>query len=147
MSRVAARFGLAGVVCVLSLAACDNPTRHKAQAENALNELHAKINDAQYHAIYAAADPGLRQAVSEPEVASLLQSIRERLGPSKSSILRKYMSIVNVNGFTIFVSYDTTFNKGNGTERVIWRSHGDTLLLLDYQISSDSLAGALKSEP
>ena len=124
---------------LVCLSACDNPTRHKAIAEQGSSQLHTQIEHQQYREAYLAADAALRQAVTETQATSLLSSVHDCLGHCKKTTLRDYMAIRRVEGFTKHVADDSIFDKGEAVERLVWRIQRDTAGPVGYNITSTAL--------
>src|SRR5262245_9309641 len=87
----------------LTLFACENPEQHKLIAARALNELHQHMARGEYAAIYAAADASLRERMTKDQLEVLFGSIHEKLGTAEHSDLRRYLAVLRINGFNIFV--------------------------------------------
>ena len=121
------------VLCV----GCENRERNKTLALAALNELHQRLASEQYHEAYEAADPELRQTITEEIFTAQLRTVHERLGTAQSSTVRDYMSLHRgPREILLNLTYDTRFSRGTAVEHVISRQSNGHSSIVSYEVRS-----------
>ncbi|MDQ1591002.1 MAG: hypothetical protein QOG71_1629 [Pyrinomonadaceae bacterium] len=131
------------LLLLVSVSACSRvgSYEHEPAIEKSLDEFHARMNEEQYQAIYADADPELRSRISEQDFTKRLAEAKERAGKieGKASValssgmgrkLRKLFSNrENVTHFEI-----TKCDAGSVHERFEWSLVNGTARLRDYEL-------------
>jgi hypothetical protein len=109
--------------------------------EKSMDEFHARLNEEQYQAIYAEADPELRARISEQDFTKRLAEARARAGKIegkanvvlRSSVGRQLRRLFsdreNISHFEI-----TKCDAGSVHERFEWSLVDGTAKLRDYEL-------------
>lgn len=125
------------------VSACSHAMSYEREAalEKSVDEFHARMNEEQYQAIYAEADPELRSRISEQDFTKRLAEAKERAGKidGKANVilgsgigrqLRKLFSDrENVTHFEI-----TKCDAGSVHEKFEWSVANGTARLRDYEL-------------
>jgi hypothetical protein len=131
------------LMLLVSVSACSRAGsyEHEPAIEKSLDEFHARMNEGQYQAIYADADPELRSRISEQDFTKRLAEAKERAGKieGKASVvlssgigrrLRKLFSDrENITHFEI-----TKCDAGSVHERFEWSLANGAARLRDYEL-------------
>lgn len=131
-----------GVLIALSvsLSACGRALKYLELAKEATVQFHSEFNQQQYSTIYRLSDASLRQTTSEPGFTAFLERVHQRLGIVTDPVLKsERISFHPGGGATVTLVYSTKFERGSGTERVIWNLEGDRVALSRYIIDSKTL--------
>ncbi len=131
--------GVGMAVGALWLAGCGGLMKGKAQAEAAVTEYHRQFNDSKFKELYAASDSAFQKAETEKNFSEYVGAVRTKLG--KVTDAKPYGFYVRtMNGRkTVELTYQTTFEKGKGTEEFVFHISGGKALLQNYRIDSKDL--------
>ena len=133
-------FAIAGLVLILLMWRCGSAmVTGMRQSDAAVQQFHQRLNRQEYEQILAAADPAFVSGQRQEEVARFLQAVRSKLGEVKSES-RAYLWVnATPNGTLITGQYQTEFASGPASETFTWKRQGETLMLVGYNIRSNSL--------
>lgn len=100
---------------------------------------HQKLNQEQYHDIYANSTRQFQKASSEQDITQLFNAIHTKLGNAVSSNRTNVFVNATTSGNFVRCNYDTTFERGKGQETFNWLLVNDQLTLMGYNIESRDL--------
>ncbi len=104
------------------------------------SDLHSAMTRGDWQGIYANADPGYREGVTEQKSDTLFQTISRKLGAPVSSKETSWNINATPSGTFLRVQCDTKFAmNASGVETIVWRKSGDGYRLYGYHINSDDL--------
>lgn len=143
LARIKRLSSFSGLLLLLFVSACSHAVSFERETavEKSMDEFHARLNEEQYQAIYAAADPELRNRIGEQEFTKQLAEARSRAGKIegkanvvlKSSIGRKLRKLFsdreNISHFEI-----TKCESGSAYKRFEWSLADGTARLRDYEL-------------
>jgi hypothetical protein len=108
-------------------------------SDTSVANFHQKLNQGQFHELYAAAAPEFQKASSEKDITELFNAIHTKLGNTVSSDRTNIFVNATTSGNFVRCSYDTTFDHGKGQETFNWLLANDHLTLVGYNIESRDL--------
>jgi hypothetical protein len=109
-------------------------------AANAVEQFHSQLNAEQYQQLYAGADEGFQRATKQEDLVALLQAIHAKLGRVQSSQRTNFQVGVSTGqGTTVSLVYNSTFERGPGTEQFLFHMRNGQAALLGYHINSNAL--------
>jgi hypothetical protein len=125
------------VLCAF-LSGCSAPEKIK-DAGPAVDAFHRQLDAGAFQAIWKDGDDILRQNASEAQFGQLLSAVHKKLG----KVVRSERAGWNVNygtgGTIVTVTMNTTFERGTGTETLMFHAQGERLDLAGYAISSNDM--------
>ena len=133
------RLALAIALCVTFLCACTNPFKAGQMSDTSVAEFHQKLNQGQFHELYANAAPEFQKASPEKDITDFFNAIHTKLGEAKSANRTNIFMSATTSGNFVRTTYDTTFANGKGQETFNWRLVNDRLTLVGYNIESRDL--------
>ena len=108
-------------------------------ATEAVPTFHELLNSGQYDAIHATASEQFKSKYTPKKLASFLDAIHRKLGPTKSSEQRSLNLSYGTEGAIVTLTYATVFAEGDAVETFTYRLKGDKALLEGYKINSEAL--------
>jgi len=105
------------------------------QAVEMVDLFHERVNAGHFDEVYDDAHPALRRDVSRQEWLRHMKETREDLGLYRR---RRSQSLYVIMGppFQVQVSYESTFEQGEGDEKFSFARNGDKFQLVEYMIIS-----------
>ena len=119
--------------------ACTNPFKVGQMSDASVAQFHQKLDQTQFHDIYAASSPDFQRASPEKDITELFNAIHTKLGNVTSTNRTNIFMSATTGGNFVRATYDTTFAKGKGTEQFNWMLANDQLTLVGYHIESRDL--------
>jgi len=123
------------------VASTANAKKADSAARSAGEQFHAKLNDGQYHDIYAGVDDGFRRAQTEPEFQRFLIGWRQKLGRFEEGTARTDKVNWTPQGTFVTLTYESRFANGSVQEEFTWVIK-DTPKLWRYWINSALLSAS-----
>jgi hypothetical protein len=138
---------LTSIICALVLSfACGQSTRRSgvpAGAQAALDKALEDIDAGRYEKLYHDAADEWRNESTLDESKATFQRLRDKLGNVRTRTLQtareEQTSTAPVKGHSVVISYQTTFDRGEGMETVTLLEHGGQWYLGRYFVSSNAL--------
>ncbi len=138
------------IVCCFALsggAACTIDERRggvPAEAQAVIDRVTEEVAAGRFESVYEEAAEEWRRAATPEQSRDALRQVRDRLGKVVSRTLhagreREGTSGDDSTGHTLTISYQTTFERGIGTETFALVKRGGRWLLARYFVSSDGL--------
>jgi len=124
--------------CAIILSGCSGGA-DLAYAENGIARFHDELNAGQFNRIYSEASPEWKQASPEADTVQLFTAIHSKLGAFVSGKQNGWRVNYGTDGTTIFVEYDSKFEKGPGLETFNYRRTAKGAQLVGYNINSRAL--------
>jgi Protein of unknown function (DUF4019) len=121
------------------LVACTNPFKAGQMSDASVTAFHQKLDQEQYHALYAASTREFQSASSEKDVTELFTAIHRKLGNVVSANRTNTFVNATTNGSFVRTNYQTKFAQGQGEESFTWLANGEQLTLVAYHIESREL--------
>ena len=122
-----------------ALIGCGGFTKGKPAAEKAVTKFHELYNDGKLEEIWKAADPQFRAAATKQKFDDLMGAIQRKLGKVASTSNTGW----NIKTFnlktTVFMTQQTIFESGQGTESFTFGMDGTNAVLVGYNIQSMDL--------
>jgi hypothetical protein len=127
------------IVCAAMLAGCSLKESYDISGAKA-KEFHNRLSAEQYDAIWANTSSELHKATSREEFTKLLTAVNRKLGKVVEAKQGNWNSNT-VNGVTLVtMNFDTRFERGKGTETIVFRwVSDDRLALAGYTINSNDM--------
>ena len=125
-------------VSVLAILGC-SAKADIAASERAVEEFRALLAAQQYEKIYSGSSSELKQSVSQADLDKLLDAIHRKLGKVSAAQPNAWHVNVNTAGTFVTLGYQTTFERGDATERFVYRIEDGKARLVSYQINSLAL--------
>lgn len=129
---------LLAAVAVLFFAACTF-TKAKEAAIPAVDTFHQQFNAGQFSEIYRKATPAFQSTSSEAKFLEFIRALRGKLGAFKSATPNGWRTNVNTQGATVFLVYNSQFERGSAQETFTFEVSGETVTLHGYNVSSQDL--------
>jgi len=132
---------LIGLALLVSCNACSRvPFERETAIEKSVDKFHAQMNEEQYQAIYAEADPELRNRISEQDFTKRLADTRARAGRiegkanvvRESSFRRQLRKLFSGREIVSHVEI-TRCDVGSVREQFQWSVVDETATLHDYE--------------
>jgi Protein of unknown function (DUF4019) len=127
------------LTAIAILLACTNPLKVGQMSDASVAAFHQKLDQAQFHDIYAASSPDFQHASPEKDITELLNAVHTKLGNVASANRTNIYMSATTGGNFVRTTYDTTFAHGKGTETFNWMLANDQLTLVGYHIESRDL--------
>jgi predicted Zn-dependent protease len=118
-----------------------NAKKADSAAKSAAKQFHAKLNDGQYHDIYAGVDDAFRRAQTEAEFQRVLIAWRQKLGRFEDGAARSDQVNWRPQGTFVTLTYESRFANGSVEEEFTWVIK-DTPKLWRYWINSAMLSAS-----
>jgi hypothetical protein len=113
-------------------------TASRAEREAAV--FHQRLAAAQYAAIYDAAAPEFRDAISRADFAKLLSAVHDKMGACKTpAAALSFLTNASTSGTRVRLRYRLQCASGPLEEGLVFLSTGDAPQLLHYSASSPVL--------
>ena len=109
-------------------------TEDKKAADTAIVELHHRFNAREHEKIYDDAHSLFKTSRIKSEFCDDLKEVHETMGEFES-VTDKWINVVIATPVEIRAIYNTKFTNGDGTEGFVFLRDGDTVRLVQYQIS------------
>jgi len=136
-------FVAALLVCVPGCNATVRRSGIPAAAQAALQDAIDDIDAGRYDKLYNDAADEWRSQTSLEDSKATLQKLRDKLGTartrSQETAREEQTSTAPVAGHSVTVFYQTTFDRGEGTETFTLIEHGGHWALAKYYVSSSAL--------
>lgn len=100
---------------------------------------HQKLDQAQFHEMYANAAPEFQRASSEKDITDLFNALHTKLGNVVSANRTSIYMSATTHGNFVRTTYETKFAHGTGTETFTWLLANDQMSLVGYHIESRDL--------
>ncbi|PYS24337.1 MAG: hypothetical protein DMF72_05840 [Acidobacteria bacterium] len=114
-----------------------------AGAQTALDAAIENIDAARYDELYQEASDEWRNQSTLEQSRSTVQTLRDRLGKARTRSLltarEEQTSTAPIAGHSVTVTYQTTFDRGEGLETFTLIEHGGRWALAKYYVSSSGL--------
>ena len=123
----------------LSVVACGGVKEGKQEADRAVAEFHGQFNQGRFDALWDAAGPELKGAVSQRDFSALLAAVRRKLGDVTGSTTRSWNVGSGTAGTHVALVQDTTFSTGKATEAFRFAVKDGKATLVGYDIASRDL--------
>lgn len=134
---------LTSITCALVLSlACSQGTRRSgvpAGAQAALDRALEDIDAGRYEKLYHEAADEWRNESTLDESKAIFQRLRDKLGQVRTRSLQTAREEQTSKGHSVVISYQTTFDRGEGMETVTLLEHGGQWYLGRYFVSSSAL--------
>ena len=134
------------VLLAFGLAACNASLRRSgipAAAQTVLQEAIEDIDAGRYDKLYQGAADEWRNQSSLEESRATLQKMRDKLGNARTrtqqTAREEQTSTAPVAGHSVTVIYQTSFDRGEGSETFTLIEHGGRWALAKYYVSSSGL--------
>lgn len=121
------------------LLACTNPFKAGQMSDASVAAFHQKLDQAQFHDMYANTSPEFQRASSEKDITDLFNAVHTKLGNVVSANRTGIYMNATTRGNFVRTTYETTFARGKGTETFNWLLANDQLSLVGYHIESRDL--------
>ncbi len=105
----------------------------------ATEQFHAQLNRGAYDEIYTGATEEFRKSGSQQELTTFFEAVHRKLGDFVSSGSPSYFVQATTNGMFVTLTYQSTFQRGKGAERFVWKIEGGQPRLMGYNIDSREL--------
>ncbi|MCJ1959539.1 DUF4019 domain-containing protein [Novosphingobium mangrovi (ex Hu et al. 2023)] len=110
------------------------------KADAVIARFHGDLDAANYTRIWTRADPELRSASDKAAFEKLLGAVHTKLGAVKETKQVGWNTNASTSGTYLTATYQTTFEKGTGTERFTYRKGDeDAVTLVNYAIDSQDM--------
>jgi hypothetical protein len=126
------------LLAFLALSAC-SASENLNGAHGGVARFHAELNAGQFDRIYKEAAPEWQQATSEPDTIKLFTAVHTKLGSFMSGSQTGWHVNYSTGGTTTVLAYASKFQKGVGRETFTFRSSGNQVQLMAYNIDSRAL--------
>jgi outer membrane lipopolysaccharide assembly protein LptE/RlpB len=127
------------ILCGVILVGCGGFTKGKPAAEKAIAHFHDLYNQGKLDAIWKEADPAFRSAASRQKYDEFMAAVQRKLGKVSSTVNNTWnVSATNLKT-TVYMTQQTTFEKGQGTESFTFALDGTNAVLAGYNIQSMDL--------
>ena len=114
-------------------------------AGNAVAAFHEQMETGRYQEIYRNSSQGLKNATTEKDLTSLLNSFQTILGDVVSSSRTNFsFRTSTTTGNTYTVVYNTRYENGAGTETFVFVEEEGVLRLLSYNLNSNDYIRMLR---
>ena len=134
---------LTSIMCALVLSlACSQGTRRSgipAGAQAALDRALEDIDAGRYEKLYHEAADEWRNEATLDESKATFQRLRDKLGQVRTRSLQNAREEQTSKGHSVVISYQTTFDRGEGMETVTLLERGGQWYLGRYFVSSSAL--------
>ncbi len=131
---------------VISYVACSHTARRSGMPAGAQPVLDASIEDidaGRYEKLYQEAADEWRQSATLEQSEATLKTLHERLGNVRvrdfDTAREEQTSTAPIPGHSLIVTYQTSFDRGQGMETFTLVEHGGTWYLARYFVSSTML--------
>jgi len=131
-------FSLA-LVTAIFLCSCTNPFKAGEMSDASVAAFHQKLDQAQFHDIYANSSPEFQRATSEKDITELFNAVHTKLGNVASTNRTNIFVNATTGGTFVRTTYQTAFAHGKGTETFNWLLANNQLTLVGYDIQSRDL--------
>lgn len=118
---------------------CGDLIASKAAAEPEVARFHERMVAREFEQIYASATDDFRKAAAKESFLALMNAIARKLGPVKSTRQVSWNARTFNFKTTAVLVYQTTFERGSGTETFTFRISDKKAELVGYNISSMDL--------
>ncbi len=108
-------------------------------SREAVNQFHAHLNRGEYADILAQGTDEFRKSASDAELTSFFDAIHRKLGDFLTASSPSYFVQATTNGTFITLTYESTFQRGKGTEKFVWKMESGKVRLMNYNIGSREL--------
>jgi hypothetical protein len=129
----------AAIFTITVLIGCGGFTKGKGASEVAITNFHELYNQGNLEEIWKEADPRFRTASNKQKYDDFLGAIQRKLGKVVSTSNAGW----NLKSFnldtTVYMTQNTTFEHGEGTESFTFTMNGTNAVLLGYNIQSMDL--------
>jgi hypothetical protein len=112
---------------------------HVETATSGVATFHEQVNAGQFDAIYTAAATDFRKATTQEDFNKLLGAIAARLGKHVSSAQSGWHVNAGTGGTIVTLTFNSTFERGVGTEQFVFRIKDQKPQLLGYHIQSNDM--------
>lgn len=123
---------------LILLSAC-SMSENMNLAEKEIPNFHAQLDAGQFKEIYESATEELKTTITKQDFIALLSAVNRKLGRVIRSDKTAWGVNYDISGSFVSMTYYTTFTKGTGMERFIFRLRDGHALLENYQINSNAL--------
>ncbi len=120
------------------LAAC-NPVERAGDARAEVDFFHERLNAGDDDAIWAVTGEEFRSTTSKEDFARLLGTVRKSLGKVEETSQVGMNMYTNMQGSFTTLRMETHFERGRGAELFMFKSAGDELKLVGYNINSPDM--------
>lgn len=127
------------VILLIALQVSCGVKKGRESAERAVEKFHNQLNAGQFHEIYAEADEGFRQAISEGDATALFDAVRRKLGTVQEAKAAGWHVNANTAGTFWTLGYDVMFSEGKAVEQFVFKIDGEKALLFNYNVNSPLL--------
>jgi|SRR5258707_8261338 hypothetical protein len=132
--------GLLAVVAGILLWSCGKGTYHNYRLANAaVDQLHQRLNQADYETIYGEATEEFRRAGSRTDEIKFLEMVHQKMGNSGKMSFKGFHVNWQNGRVTVNQVFDTQFTLGQAQEGFIWVIEQDQPRLQSYRIDSSNL--------
>ena len=107
--------------------------------EAGTTQFHKDWNDAKWDNIVKYCDPQMFESTPEPKLRKFFSAVHDKLGKQVSATQGTWRANASTSGNYYIVEYQTKFEKGDATERFVWRIHGTQAKLAGWNVNSDAL--------
>ena len=105
-------------------------------ADQGVTRFHAMLDAGQYADIYNGSSPQMKQAATEQDFVSMLDTVHRKLGTTRSVAQRNWGINYDTKGTFVTLVYKTTFSTGDADEKFVFLMQGQTPSLVGYHINS-----------
>ncbi len=127
-------------LAVLGVRVVANMRHQTAVISGVVATLHASMTKGDDVAIFNNADPAYQQQVGLQKSAHLFDYVRNSLGaPRSPHLIGTYISADSKTGQVLTLEYQTSFDKGAGTETIKFHKVDGRYLLLAYTVQSTKM--------
>jgi len=127
------------ILAAATLAGCGLKETYKVTGAEAA-KFHAEMDAGQYEKIWAEAAPDFRKSGDKQSFLALMEAIGKKLGKVKETKQTGWNVNTNNGVTSATMTYDTTFERGKGTETFVYVwVKDDKLRLLGYNIKSTDM--------
>ncbi len=130
---------LGAILTVVLLTGCGIKKTYEVSGAEA-KAFHDALSAQQYDEIWKEAAPDFRKSTEKKKFFAFMEAINRKLGKVKEAKQTGWKAN-NTNGVsTVTIIFDTTFERGKGTETITFlKPDGDRLDLLGYNINSTDM--------
>ena len=123
-------------IAVVSVVGCSTG---RDEAKRGVAEFRARVSQHAYSDVYANADAGLREAVTQEKFVELMAAIERKLGTWQSAADPVWNFTRGTNGHFVKLTYQSQFTRGPVVEEFVWRIQNTQSTLLAYHVNSPLL--------
>jgi len=125
--------------CAGALFGCGGFTKCKPAAEKAVAKFHELYNGGRLEDIWKEADPQFRTAATRQKFDDLMGAVQRKLGKVASTSNGGWNFRTFNFKTTVFMTQQTVFERGQGTESFTFGIDGTNAVLVGYNIQSMDL--------